>query len=83
MLSHKANYARFGQVTGNTTDCPMFALSPWTERCRVRTLQLMEGKWLLGVKFGVNCTGAPVVELSEYGLTGVPAPPSTVVDFTL
>jgi hypothetical protein len=24
----------------------------------------MEGKWLLGVKFGVNRTGAPVVELS-------------------
>jgi hypothetical protein len=44
----------------------------------------MEGKWLLGVKFGVNRTGAPVVELSgRYGLAGVPAPPSTVVDFTL
>jgi hypothetical protein len=44
----------------------------------------MEGKWLLGVKFGANHTGASVVELSgQYGLAGVPAPPSTVVDFTL
>jgi hypothetical protein len=44
----------------------------------------MEGKLLLGVKFGVNRTGAPVVKLSDrYGLAGVPAPPSTIMDFTL
>jgi hypothetical protein len=34
-------------------------------------VQLIEGKWLLGVEFGVNRTGAPVVELSgRYRLTG-------------
>jgi hypothetical protein len=27
-------------------------------------MQLIEGKWLLRVQFGVNRTGAPVVELS-------------------
>jgi hypothetical protein len=34
-------------------------------------MQLIEGKWLLGVEFGVNRTGAPVVELSgQYRLAG-------------
>jgi hypothetical protein len=44
----------------------------------------MEGKWLGGVKFGVNRTGAPVVKLSgRYELAEDLAPPSTVVDLTL
>jgi hypothetical protein len=29
-------------------------------------VQLIEGKWLLGVEFGVNRMGAPVVELSDW-----------------
>jgi hypothetical protein len=34
-------------------------------------VQLIEGKWLLRAKFGVNRTGALVVELSgRYRLTG-------------
>jgi hypothetical protein len=44
----------------------------------------MEGKWLGGVKFGVNRTRAPVIELSDrYELAGDLAPPSTVVDLAL
>jgi hypothetical protein len=34
-------------------------------------VQLIEGKWLLGVDFGVNCMGAPLVELfGRYRLAG-------------
>jgi hypothetical protein len=34
-------------------------------------VHMIEGKWLLGVKFGVNCTGAPVIVLSgRYRLAG-------------
>jgi hypothetical protein len=45
---------------------------------------LMEGKWLLGVKLGVNCSIAPVIAyLGRYRLAGATAPPSMVEDLTL
>jgi hypothetical protein len=44
----------------------------------------MEGKWLGGVKFGVNRIGAPVVKLSgRYELAGDLDPSSTVVYLAL
>jgi hypothetical protein len=47
-------------------------------------LQLIEGKWSLGVELGVSHTGAPVVaSFGWYRLAGATAPPSTVGDLTL
>jgi hypothetical protein len=47
-------------------------------------VQLIEGKRLLGMELGVNQVRDPVLAyFGQYRLVGVPAPSSTVVDFTL
>jgi hypothetical protein len=71
VLSDPANYARTHRITGNTLGCPLIARSPWTERFRARTLQLMEGKHLLRVELGLSRIRAPVVKsCGHYKLVG-------------
>jgi hypothetical protein len=84
MLLDPTNWVRTRRITGNASVCPVIARPPWAERLGARTLKLVEGKWLLEVELGVNHFWAPViVDLGQCKLAGVPAPPSTVVDFTL
>jgi hypothetical protein len=47
-------------------------------------LQLMEGKWSLGVELGVSHTEASIVALAgQYRLAGAAAPPSMIGDLIL
>jgi hypothetical protein len=47
-------------------------------------VKLSEEKWLLRVELGVSHVGAPVIAYpGQCKLAGVPALPSTVVDFPL
>jgi hypothetical protein len=47
-------------------------------------VELSEGKHLLRVELGISHVGAPVIAYpGQCKLAGVPAPPSTVVDFPL
>jgi hypothetical protein len=75
------------QASGAPTrvsDCPFIALSPWAEKLRARTLQLIEGKGSLGVELGVSHTGTLVIAFSGRSwLAGAAAPPSTVGDLGL
>jgi hypothetical protein len=60
------------------------ALSPWTRRFRALLVKLIEGKHLLGLELDLNRIRAPVIAYpGQCRLAGVPAPPSTVVDFPL
>jgi hypothetical protein len=84
MLLDPANWVRTRRITGNASIYLVIARPPWAERLGARTLKLVEGKWLLEVELGVNHFWAPVIAyLGQCKLARVPAPPSTVVDFTL
>jgi hypothetical protein len=84
MLLDPANRARTHRIIGNASSCQLIALPPWVERLGARTLKLVEGKWLLGVKLGVNHSRASVIEyLGRYRLAGATTPPSMVGDLTL
>jgi hypothetical protein len=75
---------RTHKITGNASSYPLIALSPWAERLGPRTLKLVEGKWLLGVKLDVNLFWAPVIAyLGRYRLAGGTAPTFSIVDLVL
>jgi hypothetical protein len=82
--SRPGRLTRTHKITGNASSYSLIALSPWAERLGPRTLKLVEGKWLLGVKLGVNLFWAPVIAyLGRYRLTGGTAPPFSIVDLAL
>jgi hypothetical protein len=84
MLTDPANWTSPYWITGNTSDYPRYAPSPWIESFWARTSQLLEGLMLLRVELGVGHTWAPVIAFSgRYRLAGATALPFVVGDLTL